>query len=102
VIPLIERLGDHFLCAAHDFQRVVLHPSRARENLFMLFLRNGNDARRFVEHHEPRASSALVYRTYIALHEFGPLWPPCILRRNVPQSSLIYPLSSNRASNVVG
>jgi len=46
----------------------MLYPARGRENLFMLFLRHGHDARLFVKDHETRAGRALIDRTDITLH----------------------------------
>ncbi len=84
---LFERFADHFFRAAHDFQRVVFHPSRTRENLLVLLLRDGNHARRFIKHHKARTSCALIDRSDVILHKIRPFWPGCILRRIVARST---------------
>ena len=65
---LLQRLGDHFFRAPLDFQRIVLHPARLRENLFVLFLRYGGDTRRLVKHHESRARCALINCSNVIFH----------------------------------
>jgi hypothetical protein len=62
----------------------VLHPPWLRKYLFMLLLRDGNDPRRLIKHHKPRASCALVDGPNVTFHEISPFRPRCILRRNAP------------------
>src|SRR5207247_10205390 len=66
--PRGKRRGDYLLGAAPDFNGIVLNPTGARENLFVLFLRGGDDARGLVENHEARARGSLIHGSAIMFH----------------------------------
>src|SRR5260370_40804030 len=50
----------------------MLHPAGLRKNLFVLFLRDGNDARGLIEHHESRARRPLIDCGNVVFHGIGP------------------------------
>src|SRR5207247_8166943 len=57
---LLHRLSDHVLSTPRYFLGIVLHPSRLRINLFMLFLCCGYGPAGAIEDGEARAGGALI------------------------------------------
>ena len=66
--PRGERCGDDLPGAAPDFNGIVLNPTGARVDLFVLLLRGGDDARGLVEDHEARARGSLIDGSDIKFH----------------------------------
>jgi hypothetical protein len=64
-----HRLGDHLLGAGPDFLGIMLHPSRLRIDLPVLFLRGRGDPAGTVEQNEPRAGGALIQGADITGHK---------------------------------
>ncbi len=78
----LQRFSNHFFRAPQDFQWIVLHPARPRENLFVLFLRYGNNARGLVKDHESRAGRTLVNCSNVVFQWIGPLCQRRSILRN--------------------
>jgi hypothetical protein len=64
--PLFHGSGYHFLRVSPDFFRVVFDPARLRVYLLVLFLRDGYDSARAIEHDKPCARGALINRANVA------------------------------------
>jgi len=67
---LVEPRLHDFLRALPDLERVVLDPTRLREDLLVLFLIDGDNFAAVVEHHEARARGALVDCCCVFRHQY--------------------------------
>ena len=94
---LLERPGNYLFCAPLNFQRIVLHPTRLWENLFVLPLGYSGDTPGLVKYHESRARRALIDCSNIVFHCAGPLFRRSSILRNRHPS-----LHANRSAILCG
>ena len=71
-VAAFQSLRNDVLGGPPDFLGIVLHPSRLRINLLVLFLRGSHNPAGSIKHAETRAGRPLINGTYVFGH--GGLW----------------------------